>query len=210
MDIQFSKPTLKDSFSTKLQNQSKNKYSWFEVVLLVVAIILVYMFLVRSKQTSLTEAQERLGELQKQSTELESNITKLNKLVVELDVHKQDLLNLDEALPLQAKTIRLRMLLQDTVASSGMTLASLSIGAGGNPIVAGNKEVLANPYIGEHSLKKLDANVSVTGSLEQFQDLMNKIETTARLLDVTGFNVGASKDNLLQFNIILSSYYYGA
>lgn len=206
METPLGKPFLKTPLSVTLK--TRQSYSWFELGLVICAIVLIYFFMIRPKQATITVARDNLKTLQEQYNSLQASIDKLNKLSEDLDAHKKDIKDIDEALPLKAMTIRLQMLLQDTVISSGMTLASLGVGSDGGAIVSGDKPALAHPYEAKRSLKTIASTLSVTGSIAQFEDLLKKLQTSARLMDISAFSVAPGKDGLLQFNMLLTSYYY--
>jgi Tfp pilus assembly protein PilO len=205
MNIGLPKNLVKYTSSTTSPGSSR---SGFEVILLIIVGILVFWFFVQPKQSELAALKGTLSTLNKQSEQLASNRKKLEALIEDLNNSKDDITRLDEALPLDARVTKVHILLETLIARSGLTSSSLSISPQGEQIVAGDTEVLENPYKAPRKLQKVDISMAVTGDFDQFMVFLRSLERSARIMDIASIDMQASGDNQLDFNLNLTTYYF--
>ncbi len=205
MDIQLSKFTMKPAASPTQRRTN----AIFEIVLLVVIAGLFYWFVARPKQAQLSLVQDNIVSLQQERDSLDSNKQKLQHLIAQLDANKTEITDMDEALPLSSKSVRLRILIDTLARSSGLTVTALNVSMNSDTAVSGDKALLADPYRGTRTVQKLTSTLAVTGTYGQVEDFLNKIGTNGRVVDINTIDIHSSKDNTLVFNITMDTYYYG-
>lgn len=201
MEIQTPKKTL------NITPRSSFRHSWFEVGLLIVVIGLFYWFLILPKKTQINTLQAQYDQLNTQDQSIENTESKLSQAVSDMRSHPTEVAYLDEALPLDNRVTKLYIALQNITQNSGMTVGDINIDSPSGD-VAGDKDTLANPYAVTRTLQKFTTALTVTGTFDQFQQLLKRIESSGRLLDVTGVNIQPSETDLFQFTISLQAYYY--
>lgn len=180
-----------------------------EGVLLVAAIGLFFNFLLMPKRHALSEQQAVLGQLTAQNDGIQKNRTDLDALISKMKAAKQDLSTLDDALPLNSRITTTHVLLDSLIASSGLTLSSISTDADDSVIAAGNQAEISNPFASQRQLKVVSVNLGVTGSMDQFLSFLRSLENSARIIDVSGLEITGNKNNLAAFKLTLKTYFYG-
>ncbi len=185
-----------------------SRHNLFEVVLLVIIIVLFYWFIVSPKKASLNEVRAQYYELEQKKQKLADSKGKLQKAMSELNSHPKEVVAMDEALPLDNRVTKLYIVLDSLTKGSGMTVGNIGIAYNGAAPMAGDKALLANPYGAKRAVQKLTTSINVTGSFEQFQALLQKLENSGRLINMSDLTIAQAQDNLLDFNVNLESYYF--
>ena len=184
------------------------QHTIFEVILLVVVCGLFYWFLIAPKSSALGKLNDNAAALQKESDQLTENKMKLQKAIADLKAHPEEVAELDEALPLDNRVTKLYIALSDLTSHSGMTVGDIGIATPNDAAMAGDTSLLADPYKNPRSLQKLVTSLDALGTFDQFQALLQQLENSGRLINITGRSVAAGKDALLDFKINLEAYYY--
>jgi len=205
MDINFSKQVPRPSITTTL---NKKRGSLIELITLLVVGILFYSFIIRPKVGVVNEQNLKVEALKEESAKLADQQSKLKGLIEQLKSSSQDINKLDESLPLHPRTTWVYLLMENLVQSSGMTLSSLTVNSLSDETLAGDMALMQNPFSASRQIKKMSANLGVTGSFSQFQALLKKIENSARILDIKTLDINSSADELLDFRISFDTYYF--
>jgi len=205
MDIQLPKKATKVNFSSLDRG---TQHTIFEVVLLIIVGVLIYMFLLQPKLAELATTNNQLQTLQVQNDSIQKNKQTLASLIAKLHSSPQQVAELDEALPLDGRQTLYRIAMTNIVNSSGMKVGDMSIEAGADTIAAGNKAELANPYSQTRKLKKFTASINLSGTFDQFISFLKTLENSGRIIDINNIEILSSKDNLLEFKLSTQSYYY--
>ena len=203
MDLHLSK----NEFTSPVKNQT-TQHTAFEVILLIIIVGLFYWFIVLPKKSSVDDLGSQYKTLQDQQALLLGNKEKLAKAIADMKSHPQMVKEMDEALPLDNRVTKLYIALESLTQDSGMTVGNINISFNGTEPMAGNKELLANPYGAKRTLHTLTTSLHVSGSFDQFQALLQKIESSGRLINMTSLNITAGKDDALDFSVNLEAYYY--
>lgn len=185
----------------------KNRGSVAELVILLLVAALFYWFILSPKTVEVNEKKQRVANLKEQSAKLSGQLDKLNVLVAQLDNNASDIAKLDESLPLHPRTTWVYLLMENMVASSGMTLSSLTV-SGKEDRVAGDEALMKNMFAVKRQVKKMTANLALTGTAAQFETFLKRLENNARILDVKILEIGSSADELLDFRLSFDAYYF--
>lgn len=207
MNLNFENKIFKIQSSPAVRN-SRN--SIFEIVVLVAAAVLLYWFVVLPKAAVLADKQSQLEKVKVSTALLQANIASLKKLSQELSSHTSDVAHLDQALPLNEIEVRTEVLMQKLVESSGVVISSLVINASGSAVVSGNQALLMNPYGPKRTLGSVPINMSVSGSLTQLLDLLNKLENYGRIMEINSMDISTAENGTLNLSLTLETYYYSA
>jgi Tfp pilus assembly protein PilO len=191
---------------SKLMPDVQHRNSLFEVIILLAITILFLIFVVRPKYSMSKVKAAELKTAQSQYQTVESDRKTMNDLIDKLDDSKNDLALVDQALPLQGRVTSLDLLIDNLVSTSGMKLASVNTDEGTNGVAAGDKKLLTDPYGSNRKLQTMLANVTVTGPVEQFRQLLKLIETNSRLMDIDTISI--SKQDEIIYKIRLKAYFY--
>ncbi len=178
-----------------------------EVVLLLLVCALFFWFMILPKSKVINQKQTQLVGLQQQRDDMSKEKDALDKLVTDLGKHSVEVGYLDQALPLDGKTLRLQILIDALAKSVGVTVGDISVSGQKEGPVAGDKNLLANPYGVTRSLQTLHASVYVIGTFNQLNAFLQKVETAGRIMDVTGLSMDAAPLGNLNLKIELNSYY---
>lgn len=183
-----------------------------EVVLLLAVSGLFYWFIVQPKQSELGGLKDTLAATDEQKKQTAEQKDKLAGLISQLQQSKNELALLDQAIPLSERLINLKLYLNFLVGRSGMTIGDISISAGGDEIVAGNKDLLAKPFGPTRSVKLITGSINVTGNVAQFQGLLRKIEDNLRVIDITNVSASSAGNSAaldqLSFRLTIQTYSY--
>jgi len=196
----------KSEFSSPIGATSR--HTVFEVLLLIIIIALFYWFIVKPKQTELAGLNTQYQQLSDQEAKLEANKQKLTDAIADMANHPDAVAALDEALPLDNRVTKLYIVLESLTKSSVMTVGDINVAFPNSSPMAGDRTLLANPYSAKRTLQKLSTGLDVVGTFDQFQGLLKKIESSGRLINVTGIDIKSSTGVLLDFKLSLESYYY--
>jgi Tfp pilus assembly protein PilO len=178
-----------------------------QALMLLIVLVLVSWFLIKPKLTESAQNRAELKAAESQLSGIQQDRKDLNRLVNELRSAPDELLKVDEALPLNGRITKMYVLLESFVRSSGMTLTLVSAGDTSRTISAGDKELLENPYQPGRELHTMTLTTSVTGSMDQFKNFLELIETNGRVLDVETVEV-VGGDPLTKFRITVNAYAY--
>ena len=181
----------------------------FEAVLLLVIVGLFYWFLISPKQNQLATAKTNVQNLQTQESGLANSKTKLEQAITDLHNHPDEVANMDEALPLDNRVTKLYIALNSLTQNSGMTVGNIGVAFNSGVDIAGNKTLLASPYASGRTLQKMTTSLVVSGSMAQFQALLQKLEDSGRLINITGISIVPAANGVFNFTLNLEAYYYG-
>ena len=188
------------SHSTKLQA------SVAEIVAIGLVIILVSWFLIKPKLNQLSKVKASIRTQQIAFDQVEADSATLTKLINQLQQSKSTVALIDEALPLVSRVTRLNVLLDGLATASGTKISSLNVQVG-DKIAAGNKSQLASQYGGNRKLQTFVGDMTVLGTIDQFKNLLQLIETNGRIVDITNVDLSSTGDNN-SFRIKLKAYSY--
>ena len=184
------------------------RHTLFEVILLVIVAGLFYWFIVLPKQSSNHAQSQQYTALVATQSTLMDNKNKLEAAVADMQSHPEALAEMDEALPLDNRVSKLYIALEQLTQSSAMTVGDINVNYRSDENASGDKTMLANPYAAPRTLQKMVTTLTVTGTFDQFQGLLQKIESSGRLLNVTGIAINPGRENVFDFQVNLEAYYY--
>jgi Tfp pilus assembly protein PilO len=187
---------------------TKAQYSIFELVLLIAVIVLFSWFILQPKRAELSVQNQQLSQLTAESEKLNFELKTLQNLIATLQNHKQDVLNLDEALPLDGKITKLHLLLQTLIGSTGATLGDLSVSQTSDFIAAGNTALINAPFAAKRSVKRITGSLTLFGNFFQLQEALKKLENNSRIMDILSVDMVGSKDDKLDLKLNFQTYYY--
>lgn len=196
---------LPKNLNETYQKQSSNPV--IQVILVLIVLVLFSWFLFRPRLATFNESRAQLKAAQNQLDTIESDQRDLDRLVKELRASKDEVAMVDEALPLNGRTSKTYMLLDNLVRSSGMSLAVISTDDTSSIISAGDKEMLANPFKSGRTLHTITISASVTGTMEQLKNLLQLMETNGRVLDVQSLQI-LGGDPVTKFRLTVKAYAY--
>lgn len=180
-----------------------------EIILLLVIISLFSWFIIKPKAQTLKTKQSTLTKLETQRAELDKNKEILDNLVANLKASPGDAQALDEVLPLEIRATKAAVAVDNLAKGSGLVIANIALDPiAGSPVVAGNTDVLANPYKVERELVTLGLNATVSGTLEQFVGFLGALENTTRIIDVDGVEIVGQNGAQLSYKVKLKTYSY--
>src|SRR3989344_7098263 len=151
MDINFSNKIPLPSVPT---SAIRSRGSVFEFGALLVIIGLFFWFILSPKQATLSGLRTQIDTLNNRSDVLSGQQGKFESLVRQLDLSSQEIVRLDEALPLHTRSTWVYLLVENMIQSSGMTVGGLSVSGNDAVPVAGDRLLMADPYIAKRSLQK--------------------------------------------------------
>jgi Tfp pilus assembly protein PilO len=207
MNLNLTKNNVKYGVAS-VNSVAQSNRSIFEAILLVVVAVLLYFFIVQPKLSELREKQTTMDGLESEKQTLISKRKQMEEQIATLRSHSSDIKRLDEAMPLDGRETKAHILFEDLAIKSGMTLQSLSVSPQGDKVIAGNPELSQNPFKAKRALVKTNIAMTASGSFEQFLGLLSRIETSGRIIDLTGVDITSSDDSSLDFTLTLIAYSY--
>ncbi len=206
MEFQIHKKSPQVPLVSSIKRRTQNNL--VEVVLLVLVIGLFFWFIVIPKKANLVVKQQRAAELRVEEGKLSGDLAQLKALVEELKANSNNVAKLDEALPLTQNTARVHLLVEQMARSSGATISDLNVVGESEAVVAGNVEILDNPFTVARSRKTLDVSVNVLGSFDQLKAFLQKLEKNGRIFNVAALGIKGTEEGLLELRLNLEAYYY--
>lgn len=179
-----------------------------EGVLLLIAGVLFFWFVILPKQAEVQKRQDALTKIEAEEVKMADSLAKLQAMVKQLQTSSKEISQLDQAIPLDSKTPKFQILLEGMANSVGLTIGGISISTTKNDnIWAGDKELLAKPFAAKRSLQKISGSIYVIGSYEQLKTFLNKLETSGRIINITSIGMDAGADNTLNLKLGFDSFY---
>jgi Tfp pilus assembly protein PilO len=178
-----------------------------QIVLVLIVLALFSWFVLKPKLTQTLARQAELTAARQQMADIESDQAELDRLVSDLKSSDSETKLLDEAIPLSARASKVHVLLDGLVRATGMNLSQASVVGTEEIISAGDKTELANPYKIDRQLYVIKVSASVAGTMDQFRNLLQLLETNGRVLDVESVDI-TSGEGISQFRINVQAYAY--
>ena len=178
-----------------------------QATLLLIVLVLFSWFVLRPKLSQSSEKRNALKAAEQQLSGIKTDKQNLSKLVENLRDSEEEVAKVDEALPLTGRVSKVYVLLDNYVQSSGMTLTLISADDTSKAIASGEKSLLENPYQPGRKLHTVTLSASVTGTMEQFKNLLQLIETSGRVLDVESVEIFGG-EAITKFRISVKAYAY--
>lgn len=203
MPVNFTK-----NISMSIQSQAKSaRNPLFEAGLLIIVCVLFVWFLILPKQAETDQKSGDLAKVQAQQGQTKGQLTKLQSLIKSLPSNSQNITMLDQALPLDGNTVRLQLLIQSLAQSVGVTVGNINISGNPKGVVAGDKTLLANPFGVTRTVQTLDGSIYLIGSFNQLQALLEKFESSGRLIDVDSLAINQGSAGNLNMTVTFKTYY---
>lgn len=209
MEIKLPQNIISRKSSPSTVKLSSRSNSLFQIVLLIIVIVLFSWFVLMPKVAQVNTVKAQLETFKQRDASLQTDLNKLEELVAKLKMSGDQVAKLEEALPVELNTIRLNQLITKLGSDSGATLGELSILSKGDDVVAGNRELLKNPFGVERAVQKINISISATGNYEQLKSFLQKLENNARIMDVNSIEFASNQDGLLELQINVNVYYLG-
>ena len=207
MDIASIKKNINITSSPQLQVNSKNNPAVLAVLLLLGCGAITW-FLVLPKSAQVKAQQTQKDSLAIQESQLSTQLKNLQKLVVEVKDNEDNNARLDESIPLNGKTFDLQGAIQNLAASVGVSIDNLNLNNTNQSVIAGDVDLLKNPYGSARTLQTISGSLFVTGSFSQLEAFLKKIENSNRLMDITSMEINTDKSGqLLSLKIEINAYY---
>ncbi len=189
--------------------QVKNYKNYLvEGLLLVVAGCLFFWFVILPKQADVKAKQEVLDKVKQEEIKMADSVAKLQAMVKELQTSSKELSQLDQAIPLDGKTPKFQILLEDMAKSVGLTIGGISISTTKNDSVwAGDKQLLAKPFAAKRTLQTISGSIYVIGNYDQLKTFLNKLESSGRVINITSMGMDAGEENNLNLKLGFDSFY---
>lgn len=206
MNINISSGNIaKSSMVSSLRTSS---HSLFEALVLIAVIILFYIFVISPKQAQLAAQTNNLDKLKTERQVLSQNVDKMKELINQMKDSPENIRHLDETLPLGGSAISLQLLVEKLAKESGVTAAEINFNAKNDKAAAGDKTLLAQPFVVNRSLQKITGTLYVLGTFKQLEVFIRKLQASARLIKITSLEISSSKEEALDLKINAEAYYY--
>ena len=181
--------------------------SLIQIVLLGIVFVLFSWFILKPKLSSSAVVRADLKAAQQQQAKIKQDKQDLSRLVSELRSSTNEISKIDEALPLSGRVSKVYVLLVSLVQSSGMTLTLINADDSSKAVSAADKALLENPFKVDRDLHTITLSTTVSGTMEQFKNLLQLIETNGRVLDIETLEV-IGGEPITKFDIKVKAYSY--
>jgi Tfp pilus assembly protein PilO len=176
-------------------------------IMLAIILVLFSWFVLRPKLSQSLETRSELTAVQAQFAQIQQEQQDLNRLVEQLHSSPEQVAKVDEALPLNDRISKVYLMFDSVVRASGMTQTLIGVNDSSKGVSAGDKALLQNPYQAGRQLHTVTMSVSVTGTMEQFKNFLELIETNGRVLDVESVEI-IGGEPITKFRINVKAYSY--
>ena len=194
-----------------IQNGSTQSRSFgnpvVQAIMLLLILVLFSWFLLRPKLSQSMESRTNLVGVQSQLAQIQQENKDLESLVEQLHSSPDEIAKVDEALPLNGRVSKAYVLLENLVQTSGMGLTLLNADDTASIISAGDKELLKDPYQEGRELHTVTLSTSITGTMDQFKNFLQLVETSSRVLDVSAVEINGGEDPT-KFRVTIKAYSY--
>ncbi len=187
--------------------QKQLRSPMLQSVLLIVIIVLFGWFILQPKYASTKASRAELDSFKQQQATLEADREELNRLINKLEDSEDEIKLVDEAVPLKTRATEISVLIESYSRATGLLLSQLNITGLEKFIAAGDKESLENPYAPGRDLQTADVQVVVTGSIDQFRNFLQLLETSGRIIDVDNLEVTSTSEGVT-FRLRMKTYAY--
>lgn len=193
--------------STPLTRSKQLQNPLLQSVLLIIAAILLWWFVITPKYADVMSKRDDLAKINGQKAVFEKEQIDLNKLVAKLESSDAEIKLADEALPLSTRPTQIAMLMESYARSSSLEISQINIQDLDKTIIAGNKDLLDQPYKAKRDLLKVKVSIGVSGTIDQFKNFLELLENSGRIVDVNSFDVSTSQGTT-KFSLDLTTYAY--
>jgi Tfp pilus assembly protein PilO len=192
--------------STTPAGPTKVRNSALEIVLMLIVIGVVYQYLVKPKQVELMTAQENYTKADGERQEAEKTKSALSSLQAQLENQTAKIAVLDESLPLSSRITRTYLELQQLVTDAAMTPGNIQVDQTVDQAAVNIdlSKVFAKP----RKLASLKISLNVIGSIQDFQGLLETIESQNRVYNIDSVDIQPERDNVFAFHIQMKTYVY--
>lgn len=198
----FQAPTIQSIYQNKQLTSPIT-----QIVLLILVIGLFSWFILKPKLATVVKKHGELKVAEDQLAAIDQEKRELNRLVAQLQSSSNQVSLTDEALPLSGRTSKPHILLENLARSSGMVVVQITPEDTDDIISAGNKEVLTDKYKPTRKLHTSTFTVSVTGTVDQFKNYLQLLETNGRVLDVSSLEI-IGGEPVTKFRVKIKAYAY--
>ncbi len=200
--------TLPKNINLNLSPQMRtSRNPIMECVLLLVVCGLFYWFMISPKMAQINEQKTVLAQAETDKSKISGTVEDLRKLIDKVSSHSQEVSYLNEAMPLDAKVLRLRMLLEKLGESVGVSVSNVNVTGQTDAPWAGDKAVLDNPYAIPRTVQRLNGTVSAVGTYGQIISFLEKIESSGRVINVNSMSIDSSAGGNLNIMLTFDAYY---
>lgn len=200
----FHTPTIESVYKNKQINSPLS-----QIVLMIIIIGLFSWFLFKPKLGTVIAKRTELKESKLQLAAIDNEKRELNRLIMDLQGASDEVAITEEAMPLSGRISKPQILLESLARSSGMLVVQMTPDDTDNIISAGNKAVLADPFAVQRKLMITEFTVTATGTIEQFKNYLQLLETNGRILDVTSLEIDGGEP-VTKFRVKVKTYSYEA
>ncbi len=176
-------------------------------VLLIVAGVLLWWFVVSPKYDAIKSQRAELVKINGQKEVFEQEQIELNKLIDKLKSSDEQIKLLDEAVPLSTRPTQIAVMLESYARSSSLEVSAINVSNLDKNVVAGNKELLAQPYKPQRGLSTVNVSIGLTGNTEQFKNFLQLLEDSGRLIDINSLEVDRGETST-KYVVNLVTYAY--
>ncbi|HTL39705.1 MAG TPA: type 4a pilus biogenesis protein PilO [Methylomirabilota bacterium] len=169
-------------------------------IVLLIACFLAAYFLALPRWNKYQLSIAQLHDAQAQNDQLNQSLSSLQSFLDTYNSHAQDRVLASQALPTQnVDTADLLTGIDALAKASGVNLKSLELGSSSNS--AAQKAIVPNSIVTQPITMTLDA------SYPAFKDFITRLQNHLRLIDIQSVSFKIDDAGLLQFDVILKTYY---
>lgn len=193
---------------TMVPTPKNDRNHFIEIGLLAIIIVLFSWFVLKPRFIAFSVNKKELNKLQEDQKMIAQNKEKLLALIKDLDGQPQASATLDEALPLESRITTVAVLADSLAKANGLQVATMSLDGAetSKTVVAGQKEVLADPFEAQRKLNSATILMTTSGTLEQFVGFLNALENSTRIVDVQTIDISPQETEELLFKVKIKGY----
>jgi Tfp pilus assembly protein PilO len=165
---------------------------------MLVAILLIVFILVLPEYDNFKQLQAQLGEKRAEYVAQHDHYAAIDKVYDDLQVRKDDIAKIDEALssdPALGKTV---YLIQEVAQKSGLIVKNLFLSQGSS------KESVA----GAKSSKEISFSVDLLGNYPSLGSFIRSLEDSSRIFEITSISFGTQSEPPYNFSLQIKTYSY--
>ena len=177
------------------------------IVIIFIVLLLAFFFVLPQYEAFVSLQKELGGKMADQKTESDYYNT-ITKAYNTLQIHKDDLQKIDDALPASPDVGGVIYFLQQTAASNSLSVKSLFLS---------KSSVVGTQIKSANTIKDIIFSISLSGDYPSLEKFIVSLERSARLFEVTSISFGsstqASQSQLqtqqpLNFNLQINTHSY--
>lgn len=183
----------------------------FAIPILLFVTLLLGVYFLWPKYTQFEKLKDEISKKELDLQQEQNYFLNLQKISTDLENHKEALEKVNSALPEKYSLPSLMNFFQAKASESGLILGGIS------RAIVGSRATVEEEVAGEAEAEKerlgvkiqeIYLNLKFTGYLSSFENFLETVEKSARIMEVETISLGTEEEGLAEFSLLIKVHSY--